>query len=95
MTPTASWDGIGWIVFASTARSSLSWLPQSGPLLSLMCSVRIDVVAGGTGVYVFKLVDQSMFARTFFRRRGLRICVDSDPSKATVHSSSHGVECGD
>jgi hypothetical protein len=69
-----NWDGIGWIVFASAAGGFLSWLYSTvlkqplcdSLLLSFTCSILFGILAGGTGVYVFKLVDQSVFARTFF-----------------------------
>jgi hypothetical protein len=72
--PKRNWDGIGWIVFASAAGGLLSWLYSlvlkqplcDSVLLSFTCSILFGIVAGGTGVYVFKLVDQSVFARTFF-----------------------------
>jgi hypothetical protein len=72
--PKRNWDGIGWVVLASAAGGLLSWLYSlvlkqplcDSVLLSLTCSILFGIVAGGTGVYVFKLVDQSVFARTFF-----------------------------
>jgi len=69
-----NWNDIGWIVFAGAAGGLLSWLYSlvlkqplcDSVLLAFTCSVFFGIVAGGTGVYVFKLVDQSVFARTFF-----------------------------
>ncbi len=69
-----NWDGIGWVIFAGAAGGLLSWLYSlvlkqplcDSVLLSLISSILFGVLAGGTGVYVFKLVDQSVFARTFF-----------------------------
>src|SRR6202043_315401 len=69
-----NWDGIGWIILGSAAGGFLSWLYSlvlkqplcDSVLLALTCSILFGIVAGGAGVYVFKLVDQSVFARTFF-----------------------------
>lgn len=63
--PKRNWDGIGWIVFASAAGGFLSWLCSmvlkqplcDSVLLSFTCSILSGILAGGTGVYVFKLVD--------------------------------------
>ena len=75
MNPTKrDWNGIGWIIFAGAAGGLLSWLYSlvlkqplcDSVLLAFTCSIFFGIVAGGTGVYVFKLVDQSVFARTFF-----------------------------
>ena len=69
-----NWDGIGWVIFAGAAGGLLSWLYSlvlkqplcDSVLLSFISSILFGILAGGTGVYVFKLVDQSVFARTFF-----------------------------
>jgi hypothetical protein len=69
-----NWNGIGWIVFAGAVGGLLSWLYSlvlrqplcDSVLLAFTCSILFGSVAGGTAVYIFKLVDQSVFARTFF-----------------------------
>jgi hypothetical protein len=75
MNPTKrDWNGIGWIILAGALGGFLSWLYSlilkqplcDSALLALTCSVLFGVVAGGIGVYVFNLLDQNRFARTFF-----------------------------
>jgi hypothetical protein len=68
------WNGIGWIVLAGGVGGFLSWvysLVLKQPLcdstpLAFSSSVLFGILAGGTAVYVFNLLDQNRFARTFF-----------------------------
>jgi hypothetical protein len=69
-----NWDGINWIVFASAAGGLLSWLYSlvltqplwDSVLLSFTCSILFGILAGGTGVCVFKLVRPKRVRPHFF-----------------------------
>ena len=68
------WNGIGWIVLAGACGGLLSWIYSlvlkqplcDGPLLAFMSSVLFGMLAGGIAIYVFNILDQARFARTFF-----------------------------
>src|SRR5256886_10452037 len=75
MIPTKrDWNGIGWIILAGAIGGFLSWVYSlvlkqplcDSILLAFSSSVLFGILAGGTAVYVFNLLDQSRFARTFF-----------------------------
>jgi hypothetical protein len=68
------WNGIGWIVLAGGVGGFLSWVYSlvlkqplcDSTLLAFSSSVLFGILAGGTAVYVFNLLDQNRFARTFY-----------------------------
>jgi hypothetical protein len=73
-TTKRDWNGIGWIVLAGACGGFLSWvysLVLKQPLcdsrpLALSASVLFGILAGGIAIYVFNMLDQARFARTFF-----------------------------
>ena len=68
------WNGIGWIVLAGACGGLLSWIYSlvlkqplcDSALLAFVSSVLFGMLAGGIAIYVFNILDQARFARTFF-----------------------------